>query len=268
VKIRREKIANIDPRIKILLVLMFSALVFAVDKLPVAAGLMLLFFGFRLLAGIPFHGIRSFVPLFVLAAFMVLLQMLFGPGENFLIKPLFPQWLPFLGGRGSLKRDGFYSGLAIGCRLAALTNLLPIITETTSPRRIAEGLTGLGLNYCAAFIITTTFNLIPFFEEEGRAIMDAQKMRGIRSRGIRSFREGSVFGRLKAYPGLVIPLVLGAMRKARTAGIAMDSRAFGVYKTRTWSEKPSMKTRDYLFIAGGTAIAALALWLNHLLKQG
>jgi energy-coupling factor transport system permease protein len=123
------------------------------------------------------------------------------------------------------------------------------------------GLTGLGFNYRAAFIITTAFNLIPSFEEEGRAIMDTQKLRGMSA-----FEDGSFFAKLKAYPGLVVPLVLGAMRKAQMAGLAMDSRAFGVYKTRTWLEKPSIKARDYLAVTAGFIFSGLTLWLNYLLK--
>jgi energy-coupling factor transporter transmembrane protein EcfT len=56
------------------------------------------------------------------------------------------------------------------------------------------------------------------------------------------------------------------MRKAQLAGTAMDARAFGVYKTRTWLEKPSMKVHDYLIVTLCFVFAALTLWLNFLLK--
>jgi energy-coupling factor transport system permease protein len=237
---------KIDTRIKIVLILLFTVLVFIIDKLPVAAFLLLSFLALRLAGKIPIKGIRSFVFLFLLAAFIILMQTLFGPGENYIVKPLFPPSFPLLGGLGSLKREGFIFGLTIACRLAALMLLLPILTETTAPYGIACGLASLGINYRAAFIITTAFNLIPLFEEEGRSIMDAQKLRGMRSFERRSFERRSFFAKMKAYQGLVVPLVLGAMRKAQAASVAMDSRAFGVYKTRTWLDKPSMKAHDYL----------------------
>jgi energy-coupling factor transport system permease protein len=163
---------------------------------------------------------------------------------------------------GSLKWDGFILGLVIGCRLVALMILLPLLTAV-SPSQIALGLTSLGFNYRAAFIITAAFNFIPLFEDEGRAIMDAQKLRGARA-----FDKVSLIVKLKTYPGLVVPLVLGAMRKAKVAGTSMDSRAFGAYKTRTWTEKQPMGAKDYFSLVICLLFVILTLWLNFVLKQG
>jgi energy-coupling factor transport system permease protein len=234
-------IYKIDTRIKIALTLLFTVLVFIVDKLPAAVLLLLSFLAVRLAGKIPIRGIKSLVFLFLLAAFIILMQTIFGPGENYIVKPLFPPSFPLLGGFGSLKWEGFVFGITIACRLLALMFLLPILTETTPPYGIACGLASFGINYRAAFIITTAFNLIPLFEEEGRAIMDAQKLRGMSL-----FERRSFLAKMKAYPRLVVPLVLGAMRKAQVSSAAMDSRAFGVYKTRTWLDKPAMKVHDYL----------------------
>ena len=96
--------------------------------------------------------------------------------------------------------------------------------------------------------------------------MDAQKLRGMRlfERERRPFKGGSLFARLKAYSGLVLPLVLGAMRKAQVSSVAMDSRAFGVYKTRTWLDKPVMKMCDYFFIFACIVFSAAVLFLNSI----
>ncbi|MDR0442630.1 MAG: energy-coupling factor transporter transmembrane protein EcfT [Treponema sp.] len=252
---------KLHPSTVILLVLLFSVLIFFVDELPVAAGLVFLLLVFRAAAKIPFRGGKFIKPLSMLVFFMIVMQTLLGPGENYIVTPLFPPAFPLLGGMGSLKWEGFILGMVIICRLAALMLLLPLLTGTISPHRIALGLTCLGLNYRAAFVITAAFNLIPVFTEDGRTIIDAQKLRGMRT-----FEEGSVFAKLKAYPGLVVPLVLGAMRKAQAAGTIMDSRAFGVYKTRTWLEKPSMKIHDFLMLAVCFIFAALSVWFNYLLK--
>jgi energy-coupling factor transporter transmembrane protein EcfT len=149
--------------------------------------------------------------------------------------------------------------------------LLPLLTETTSPYSLASGLAALGINYRAAFIITTAFNLIPLFQKEARAIMDAQKLRGMRVFEAKSSikksgqKKGLFLGKLKAYPSLVTPRVLGAMRKAQMSSVAMDSRAFGVYSKRTWLEKPVMKVHDYLCMAVCLAFAFVLIALNILL---
>jgi energy-coupling factor transport system permease protein len=240
-------IFKIDIRIKILFILIFTILAFVVDKFPVCVLLFLLILTLRIAWKIPF---RSIKPLVSLSLLVIFTHILFTSGENYILRPFFGF---------SLKLDGLFSGLTIGFRLAALVFLLPILTETSSPCEIARALVCFGINYRAAFIITTAFNLIPLFREEGRIIMDAQKLRGS------DVFEGHFFAKLKAYPALVVPLVLGAMRKAQAASVAMDSRAFGAFKTRTWLEKPVMKVHDYLYLAGFLIFSFFALFVNYFL---
>jgi energy-coupling factor transport system permease protein len=90
--------------------------------------------------------------------------------------------------------------------------------------------------------------------------MDAQKLRGMRT-----FEKGSFWQKMKAYPALVMPLVLGAMRKAQLMGTAMDARAFGAYKNRTWLIQLKMKTPDYLAFTVCIVLTAFALTLNFLI---
>jgi energy-coupling factor transport system permease protein len=246
----------------LLLVPLLSVIVFVVDKPPVAAGLALALVGLRLAAKMPFKKIRVYFKLLcVLAVFITLLQVLFGPGERYLLKPLIPSSVPFIGGRGSLKLDGLMLGFVIICRLLALMVLLPMLTLTTEPQKLALGLTRLGLNYRAAYIVTIALHLIPAFEEDARGIMDAQKLRAMRA-----FEEGGLAAKFKAYPALAVPLVLGAMRRAQLLGIALDARAFGAFKTRTWLMQIKMRPYDYRAFALCAVFSALALALNFLLK--
>jgi len=247
-----------DARSKLVFIFLLTLLVFLVDKLSIIVCLLLSFIVIRLVAKIPFNGFKFFKNLTLLAVFIIVIQTLFGPGENYIVKPLFPPSFPLIGGLGCLKWDGFLLGLVIVCRLSAMMLILPIFTETTPPGEIAAGLCALGINYRTAFIITTAFNLIPLFREEALVIMDAQKLRGMRS-----FDRGSVFSGIKAYCGLAVPLMLGAMRKTQSSSVSMDSRAFGVYKTRTWIDIPKIKKSDYFFISSCVVFFAVFLIFNY-----
>lgn len=249
---------SLDPRAKLMFILLLTTLVFFIDRLSVIFCLLLSFIIIRILSKIPFQIIKYLKNLSLLAFFIIIIQTLFFPGENYILNPLFPPSFPVLGGFGSLKWEGFFFGLVIACRLSALFILFPVFTRTTTPESLAVSLQALGLNYRAAFVMSYTFSLIPLFREEALTVMDAQKLRGIRS-----FEKGFFPARLKAFAGLVLPLVLGAMRKARSSSIAMDSRAFGVYKTRTMLEKPEMKMRDFLFIFGCIAFCVCFLFWNY-----
>jgi len=236
---------DIDARVKLFFILLFTVVIFLVNKLSAVVFLLLFFVLFRLITKIHFRFGAVFKTLTLLAVFIIAIQALFGPGDSYIVKPVFIGW-------GSITQEGLILGVLITCRLAVLLLILPLFTETTPLGQIAAGLCALGLNYRIAFIITTAFNLIPVFRDEALCIMDAQKLRGARKFGIR------------AYTGFLLPLMLGAMKKAQVSSVSMDSRAFGVYNTRTWIEKPGIKIGDWLFLASCLMFSAGLLFFNYL----
>jgi energy-coupling factor transport system permease protein len=242
---------KLDPRTKLLFVMVFTLLVFFINGLFPAVCLMFLLFIIHLAAKIPFPGIKNIRNLSLLAFFIITMQIFFASGNNYIVAPLF-------GGIISLKWEGFYLGLLIVCRLISMLILFSVFTKTTPPYSLAVGLNTLGLNYRAAFTITFAFSLVSHFREEALVIMDAQKLRGMRS-----LEKGSFIARTKAWSFIILPLMLGAMRKAQNSAIAMDSRAFGVYKSRTWLEKPRIKAVDLIFIFSVVVIFAGFLFFNY-----
>ena len=252
-------INKLDARIKIICILLFTVLVFFIDKLLPAVCLMLFYFLIRLVSRTPFAGInkknvwRNTGYLTLLASLIILMQTFFGPGEKNFVIPVF-------NGLFGLKREGFILGLVIVCRLLSLIIIFPVFTGTSSAGQIAWGLYGLGFNYRASFIITTAFNLIPVFRDEASLIMEAQKLRGMDV-----FEKGSFPAKLKAYSSLAVPLVLGAMHKAQSSSAAMDSRAFGIYKTRTWLDRTEINARDAAAASVCIVFCAVFIFLNFYL---
>jgi energy-coupling factor transport system permease protein len=214
-------------------------LVFIINELIVAAVQMMLLVSLCLAARIPLKKIFPHAQLLAgVIALVIALQIFFG--------------------------QGLYTGLMIGCRIVALTALMPMLTMTTDAQRLAHGITRLGLNYRAAYIITSTLNLIPSFEEEARQIMDARRLRGMRS------------VKLREYPAIALPLMVKALRQAQLMALAMDSRAFGAYPARTWisaikttGASPiggiKLSAADYGALAAGIAWAVIAVTANCLL---
>jgi energy-coupling factor transport system permease protein len=222
---------RMDPRTKLLLTVFFTVLIFIVDNLAVAAGLMLFFIIVCLAAKIPLRKIFSHgKALLFIILFVMLLQLFFGrEDQGYFIKPLIPDNVPLIGGTGSLKRGGLFTALMIGCRIVAISVLMPALIISTEPRLLAYGITRLGINYKAAYIITSAMNMIPLFEQQARTIIDARKLRGTDS-----LDSGNFFSRLKEYSAIVNPLIIKAMRQSLEMSLVMDSRAFGAYKTRIW----------------------------------
>jgi energy-coupling factor transport system permease protein len=101
--------------------------------------------------------------------------------------------------------------------------------------------------------MTTALNLIPILQTEANTVADAQKLRAFRV-----FERGSFLDKLKAYPSLVTPLIIGAMRRAQLIAVAMDSRAFGASAERTYIQEIRMRHQDWAFLALATLFAAAA----------
>ena len=250
-------IHRLDPRTKLILTLAFTVLVFLVDSLAVAAGQMLFFLALAFLARVPFGRIfphRGFLAFLILM--VVALQMLFVPPHTYNV-PLVPEWVPLVGGRGSLGTEGLFAGLTIACRVVALATLMPLLIMTTEPRLLAFGITRLGANYRVAHVITSTLNLVRSFEDEVRLIMDARRLRGVAPRGILS--------RLAEYRAIALPLMIKVMRRSLAIGLVMDSRAFGAHRTRTWLLSTKMSPTDYATLAFGAVYSALVLAANQAL---
>jgi energy-coupling factor transport system permease protein len=221
---------TLDPRTKLLLTALFTVLVFIIDSLIVAAVQMVVYTGLCLAARIPLQKIFPHYKLLSgLIVLVIVLQIVFG--------------------------QGFFFALMISCRVIALTALMPALTMTTDTQALALGITRMGFNYRAAFIMTSTLNLIPAFEDDARQIIDARRLRGMES------------VKLRDYPAIVLPLMIKAMRQAQIMGLAMDTRAFGVYPTRTWLRKIHFSTADYGAFAAGLAWTVILITANFFLKR-
>ncbi|MCL2127391.1 MAG: energy-coupling factor transporter transmembrane protein EcfT [Treponema sp.] len=256
---------RLDPRTKLLLTVLFTSVVFAIDTLPAALGLMVVFISLCRAAGLPLKKLFPRINfLLLIVAMVIILQMIFGseiPGRPVLLKPLIPRWVPFIGGLGSIKWDGLYTGLMIGCRIISLAVILPALIMTTEMRMLAFGMTRLGLNYRLAHIVTSALNLIPLFETELRLIMDARRLRGMRA-----FETGGFLARLGEYRAIAVPLLIKAMRRAHEISLAMDTRAFGVYEKRTWLITVKFSAGDCGALAAGAALSAAAVAVNFAVK--
>lgn len=223
-----------DPRLKLLCFAFYSVLVFMLSRFPSLLLLLillgLLWLGASLSFPRPGRMVSFFLPLFL---FLMVIQVLFVPGETYLI-----DW----GSVRLITIEGLTRGLLLGLRLFILILLTPTFFLTTPVNHIVQGMTGLGIPYKTAYLITTALNMIPSLKRDLESIMTAQKLRGLRA-----FEKGRFTDKLKAYPVLTVPLIMGALRRAQTMGTAMEVRGYGLSRRRSYRRPLTMTGRD-LFI--------------------
>ena len=250
-----------DPRIKLIVLVIFTILIFILKCFSSIGLLFLVILLLWKIAGLEYRTILSYMKLLsILFVLLMAMQTVFYPGDTILVEPLIPEAVPVLGGMGNIALEGIIYGLLLCLRVLTLMCTLPLLLVTTSIEELALAMVRLGLSHKVAFTATTALNQLPILRSDIVSIMNAQKLRGFTV-----FETGKWYQKLKAFPTLVVPLVMGAMRRATLMGVAMDSRAFGSYKDRTYIMTIKTKAGDWIFLFFSLIFVAALLVMNHYL---
>lgn len=243
-------IHSLDPRAKILIAAGTMAAIFMTSTL---SGFLLwaaaLFFVTRL-SHIPMSAVlRAARPVAILVVFTSLLHLFMTPGRAIISL-----------GPVSVTAEGVYTAAVMSLRLILLVMFASMLTLTTTPARISDGLERL-LSPLSKFgvpsseiamMITIALRFIPtLFEETGR-IIKAQKSRGA------DFDSGGLMKRARAYIPVLIPLFVIIFKRAESLAVAMEARGYsgGMERTRlhplVW--RPADGAASLAFIAAAAAI--------------
>ncbi len=113
------------------------------------------------------------------------------------------------------------------------------------------------LPYRIGYSAMAAYRFVPMLTSELRVIQNAHKVRGISERGGLQAQ----YDRAKRY---AVPLLATAILKAERTALAMDSRAFGAFETRTYLRRFRFTLQDWLFVIAfwGTS-RAFVLILAH-----
>jgi len=244
---------RLDPRTKILAALALVAGTFAIGTF---AGLAVLtvFLAAAIAAGriAPGYVVRGLRPVFWLLAIAVALQVLFGEGGG---HPVFRRG-PLVVTRENLLLGAFY-----GYRVVLLVVATTLMMFTTSPVELTDGMERLLRPFRRAgvpahelaLMMTIALRFIPTLLEETEKIMKAQMARGA------EFSQGSLVRRARALVPLLVPLFVGAFRRADALALAMEARCYRGGEHRTRMRQLEMRRADYVALAVVAVAIAVAL---------
>ncbi len=250
---------RLDPRVKIVFMVIVSTAIFTVQKISIALIVLAIMFLLWFAARLPFKVLVSFMKVLLpIIAFLFVVQAIFYPGVQPLIKPL----IPIGKGIGQITLDGILFAVLLALRLMAMIIMLPLVIFTTQVQNFALGLTRIGLPYKLAYTMTTALNMVPILQLETGVIVDAQRLRAMHS-----FEKGRLIDKVKTYPALVTPLVIGSMRRAQLMAVAMDSRAFGATQSRTYMEDIHMDAKDWVFLVFSILLAVGIVAASFIFKN-
>lgn len=233
-------IHHLDPRTKILATFCFILLLFLVDSFigyGFSAGLILLTV---ILSKLPFKFIlRGIKPLLIIIFLTLSLHFFMTDG-----RVIFRIW--FL----KVTYEGLIRGLMMGSRLILLITGTSILTLTTSPILLTDGIESilrpfrkLGLPaHELAMMMTIALRFIPTLLEETEKIMKAQMARGA------DFESGNILQRARSLIPILIPLFVNAFRRADDLAVAMEARGYRGGEGRTKYRILKFTKNDHLAI--------------------
>lgn len=142
---------------------------------------------------------------------------------------------------------GLYLAELFVLRLTTIGSAALLFLWTTSPKNFTTALVYLGVPYRFAFAVLVALRFLPLIQDDISKIKDAHLIRGMKQeKGI-----GGIFNNWQRY---MFPILVDGLRKSETTSIAMDSRGFGLYKTRTYTE-------DFRWTKSGVTLAVCIIAL-------
>ena len=164
---------------------------------------------------------------------------------------------------------GIYRSLFMGIRVVLLILISAVLTYTTSPNDITDGLErifsplkfiGLGKAvHTITMMMTIALRFIPTLVEETVKIMNAQKARGA------DFENGKLAAKVKAVIPILIPLLISSVRRAYDLAEAMESRCYNGGEGRTRLKQLKFTSIDMCALVFGLFMYAVVIIINTIL---
>jgi energy-coupling factor transport system permease protein len=219
-------IHRLDPRSKLIIVFLFVCIIFLANNLFTYALIGIYTFLMLGLSRIPIRFLYAGLkPVLWLVLFTLLLHVFFTK-EGSLLFELGPI---------KIYEEGVRQGIFISMRFFFLILMTSLLTLTTTPIEITDGLETL-LHplkkvrfpvHEMALMMSISLRFIPTLMQETDKIMKAQIARGV------EFSSGPIKERIKAVIPLLIPLFVSSFKRAEELAIAMEARGYRGGEGRT-----------------------------------
>lgn len=229
----------LDPRAKILATSVLVVGIFLVDSMRGLLFVAAVLVALVAVSHIPASTfVRLLRPVLLIVALTVLFQVLFSREGVTLV-----EW-----GFIEIHAGGLRLGFFLGLRILLLVSAAGLLTATTAPVALADGIEDLlsplkKVRFPAhevAMMMTIALRFIPTLGEEAEKITRAQAARGA------DFSEGGPLRRARSLVPVLVPLTVGAFRRADELAEAMESRGYRGGEGRTRYRELRFRARDAL----------------------
>ncbi|WP_310179119.1 energy-coupling factor transporter transmembrane protein EcfT [Neobacillus niacini] len=246
---------KMDPRSKLIIIFLFVCVIFFANNWITYALIGIYTFFMIGLSKIPVRFLYTGLkPIIWLVLFTFIMQLLFTKEGNLL----------FQAGPVKVYDEGLRMGIFISLRFFFLILMTSLLTLTTTPIEITDGLETL-LHplkkvrfpvHEMALMMSIALRFIPTLMEETDKIMKAQIARGV------EFSSGPIKERMKAVIPLLIPLFVSSFKRAEELAVAMEARGYRGGEGRTKYRQLSWNNRDSIQIVVLVILVILLILLR------
>lgn len=249
---------RMDPRAKLVLCFLYVAVIFFANDFWTYLVMTVLLLASVAASAIPLRVyIRGLMPLFWLMIFTVLIQVFFGAGGH-----VYWQW-----GWLSVTQNGLNSAGVILMRFVLIILISTILTFTTQPLEIADGIESLlsplrKVHFpvaTLALMLSLALRFVPTLMDEAEKIMNAQRSRGV------DFGEGGLRQRIQTIVPILIPLFVNAFNRAIEISTAMEARGYQDGENRTRYRQLKWRRVDswslVVYVIGLSGVVALRYFI-------
>ena len=249
---------RLDPRMKLIITILFIVILFLVDSLPVFVVPIAFTLAGYLLAKIPIKMIfKSMKPIIPILIFTGILNMFFVKGQV----PIFAV------GKLELYPEGIITAIKMALRILCLIAGSSLLTYTTSPIELTDGIEQLmaplkKIKFPAhelAMMMSIALRFIPTLIEETNKIISAQKARGT------DMETGGLMKKIRSLMPILIPLFVSAFRRAEELALSMECRCYNGGIGRTRMNKLRYKAGDFVALLITVLTLGIIIALNYLL---
>ena len=240
---------RLDPRTKILAVVLYIVALFSADSVLTYAIVMVALTVSILVSKVPFRSLtKGLKPIIIIVIFTAVMNLFFTKGT-----PVCDVWL-----LRHITWEGLFAAVKMLLRIVMLIMGTFLLTYTTSPIALTDGLESL-LGFLKkikapihelSMMMSIALRFIPTLIEETDKIMSAQKARGA------DFESGNIFRRAKALVPILVPLFISAFRRADELATAMECRCYHGGEGRTALHVLRYEQADWLVLGGFIVLAA------------
>ena len=235
----KSLIHNLDPRVKIVCTLLFLISLFVqgniIGYVVATVFLSLLIYASKVPLKYILKGLR---PILLLLGMTVLFHLFLTREGEVLVQY----------GIIQITVGGLRSAVFMGVRLVYLIIGSSLMTYTTTPNALTDGLEALLSPLSkikipvheVAMMMSIALRFIPILLEETDKIMKAQIARGA------DLDTGNIFQRVKAMVPILVPLFVSAFRRANDLAMAMESRCYHGGDGRTKMKPLQYQSKDYI----------------------